>query len=386
MKNALMLIILFSIGIVNSQTKLTGLVTNKSTNFPIENANVTIKDQPIGTSTNSDGAFELNIENIINKIEVIISCVGYESKLISIDNFNSRNLNITLNEKAISLDEVVITPVKSILNKALLNYEQNYFLNSQYEVYFKQVSNFDGEIKRYAEGNGLLTNKINEETKIKPLKVNKAIDKDYQLNLLSENLITLKMAFSQLNVKNMLIILNENEKLFEIETNYTVYNNLNIYKLIFTQNITSDKKNTITLLIEDKNFAVINIDINGDRGNGIDKLNKVNSQYSRIASSSNGYINFRQYNNKWIIDDLEIGLEAEYIKKDIPSIHNSNFLKLYTTKFRDKITKENNSFDMSKDIFSQNFNNDNINIFEVESRIPKTKKEEFFYNENTIKK
>ncbi|MBA0884766.1 carboxypeptidase-like regulatory domain-containing protein [Flavobacterium undicola] len=386
MKKILVLIFVLKIGIANSQTKIIGVVKNYITNLPIENANITIKNQPYATSTNSSGNFELNTENKSKKIEIIVSYIGYESKLIMINEIESIPLNITLNEKAILLDEVVIMPVKSILNKVLQNYEQNYFLNSQYEVYFKQISSFDDEIKRYYDGNGLLTTNIGEEVKLKPIKINKAIDKDYLLANLNENLINLKMAFSQLNVKNMVSILSKNENLFEIETKYTTYNGLNIYKLIFTQNITKDKKNIITLLIENKNFAIINLDIKGDRGSGIDKIYKVNADYSRIAINSNGFINFKQFNDKWIIDDLEIGVEVEYIKKDIPNIYNKNILKLYTTKFRDEIIKCNHNFDLSKDIFNQKNNLENLDIKEIKNIIPKTEKEISFYNKNSITK
>jgi hypothetical protein len=338
------------------------------------------------TSTNSDGNFEFNIQNKINRIEIIISSVGYDSKLVMVDEVKPTPLNITLKNKVILLEEVVITPVKSILNKVLQNYEQNYFLNSQYEVYFKQISSFDGEIKRYSDGNGLLSCNIEEEVLLKPIKINRAIDKNYLLSNLNENLINLKMAFSQLNVKNIISILSKNENLFEIETRYTTYNGLNIYKLIFTQNITKDKKNIITLLIENKNFAIINFAIKGDRGSGVDKISKVNADYSRIATNSNGFINFRQFNDKWIIDDLEIGVEVEYIKKDFVSIHSSNVFKLYTTKFLKTISTSENNFDLSKDIFSQKNNLQNLNTKEIENIIPKTEKETIFFNKNIIKK
>ena len=386
MNKLLILLALLNVGQINSQTKLIGVVKNNSTNLPIENANITSNNQLFATSTNSDGNFELTIDNKIKNTEIIVSCIGYDSKTIIIDDVKSFPLIVNLIEKSILLEEVFVVSVKNILNNALEKYNQNYLLNSQYEIYFKQVSAFDGKIKRYAEGNGFLINKLNEDINIKPIKISKAIDNNYQLNLLSDNLITLKMAFLQLNVKNMLMILSKNESLFEIETKYTTYNNLKVYKLIFTQNITSNKKNVITLLIEDKNFAVINLDISGDRGNGIDKINKLNDEYSRIPYSSNGFINFRQYNDKWIIDDLEIGLDVEYNKSDTVKIQNNNILKLYTTKLIDDKIKNSNNFDLTKDLFGQKNNLVNVNNEEIENRIPKTEDEIQFMNINKLKK
>ena len=386
MNKLLILLALLNVGQINSQTKLIGVVKNNSTNLPIENANITSNNQLFATSTNSDGNFELTIDNKIKNTEIIVSCIGYDSKTIIIDDVKSFPLIVNLIEKSILLEEVFVVSVKNILNNALEKYNQNYLLNSQYEIYFKQVSAFDGKIKRYAEGNGFLINKLNEDINIKPIKISKAIDNNYQLNLLSDNLITLKMAFLQLNVKNMLMILSKNESLFEIETKYTTYNNLKVYKLIFTQNITSNKKNVITLLIEDKNFAVINLDISGDRGNGIDKINKLNDEYSRIPYSSNGFINFRQYNDKWIIDDLEIGLDVEYNKSDTVKIQNNNILKLYTTKLIDDKIKNSNNFDLTKDLFGQKNNLTNLNKEEIENRIPKTQDEIQFININKLKK
>lgn len=386
MNKLIILLILLCVGQINSQTKLIGIVKNNSTNLPIENANITSNNQLFATSTNSDGNFELIIDNKVKNTEIIVSCIGYDSQTIVIDESKYFPLIVNLNEKSILLEEVYVVSVKNILDKALEKYNQNYLLNPQYEIYFKQVSTFDGKIKRYAEGSGYLLNKVNEDIKIKPIKINKAIDNNYQLNFLSENLITLKMAFLQLNVKNMLMILSKNESLFEIETKYTMYNNLKVHKLIFTQNITTDKKNVITLLIEDKNFAVINLDISGDRGNGIDKINKLNDEYSRIPYSSNGFINFRQYNDKWIIDDLEIGLDVEYNKSDNAKIQNNNILKLYTTKLIDETIKSSNNFDLTKDLFGQKNNLENINNKEIENRIPKTEEEIQFMNRNILKK
>ena len=66
--------------------------------------NVIVEGTTIGTMTDSNGNFTLNVPS--TSIKIKFSYIGYEDQIVLIK--NNRNLNITLNENSEMLDEVQI--------------------------------------------------------------------------------------------------------------------------------------------------------------------------------------------------------------------------------------------------------------------------------------
>ncbi|MAX10447.1 MAG: hypothetical protein CMG13_06335 [Candidatus Marinimicrobia bacterium] len=90
---------------------VSGIILDFETQRPIDNANIFIKNQDIGTITNQDGYFLLPIEEA-NQTEIIlnISVIGYKEKEILIDLLDiSIDLGtIFINKKPIELDALEI--------------------------------------------------------------------------------------------------------------------------------------------------------------------------------------------------------------------------------------------------------------------------------------
>ena len=91
---------------VVAQTAITGKVTDASTGDPVPFANVIIKGSSIGASTDFDGVYE-----IVGEAEsdtLIVSFIGYETKLKFYRKGISQRIDFQLNPESIRLADVVV--------------------------------------------------------------------------------------------------------------------------------------------------------------------------------------------------------------------------------------------------------------------------------------
>lgn len=82
--------------------RVTGIVTDES-GIPLPGCNVVVKGTSVGTTTDFDGQYSLEMEE---GKELMFSYIGYVSKQLPI---YSSVMNIRLDEDAVTLDEVVVT-------------------------------------------------------------------------------------------------------------------------------------------------------------------------------------------------------------------------------------------------------------------------------------
>jgi TonB-linked SusC/RagA family outer membrane protein len=100
-----------------SQSKITGTVTLASDNSPLPGATVVVKGKAVGTATDIDGKY--SIEAGSSDI-LIFSFIGMESVERAVG--SSTTINITLQQGAQNLDEVVVTALGIKQNKKALGY------------------------------------------------------------------------------------------------------------------------------------------------------------------------------------------------------------------------------------------------------------------------
>src|SRR5210317_1836774 len=107
-----LIIYLLSIMQLSSQT-FEGTVLNKQINKPVSNANIVVKNSPIGTVSNKEGYFSLQIRDKRNII-LQISHLGYDTKEIEIDaSTNTDKLQIQLEPISVQLNKsIVVTASK----------------------------------------------------------------------------------------------------------------------------------------------------------------------------------------------------------------------------------------------------------------------------------
>jgi hypothetical protein len=90
-----------------SQTELKNKIVDFSTLMPIESASIYVKNTTIGTVSNEDGKFVLQVPNELQSDTLIISSIGYKSFKIPVQEFNNAE-EVYLEEDIASLDEIVL--------------------------------------------------------------------------------------------------------------------------------------------------------------------------------------------------------------------------------------------------------------------------------------
>jgi len=111
--------------------EIKGLITDSNTSKKLSLVSIQIENSNIGTVTNLEGEFILKIPtSYTTNNNIIISLIGYDDKIIPIDQLNIVSINkIKLTPSSINLDEVSITTFKNAkdLVKALFEKKsQNY--------------------------------------------------------------------------------------------------------------------------------------------------------------------------------------------------------------------------------------------------------------------
>lgn len=87
--------------------ELKNIVIDFSTDAPIESASVYVKNTTIGTVTNADGKFVIQVPNENIKDTLVISSIGYSTFKVPIEYYDAE-LPIYLDEEVASLDEVLL--------------------------------------------------------------------------------------------------------------------------------------------------------------------------------------------------------------------------------------------------------------------------------------
>lgn len=111
MKKILIIIyvILNSTFSISQEREIKGIITDSLKN-PIQYVNVGILNKPVGTVTNENGEFYLNIDNSLISDTLKISCLGFKSKELQIKNLLTykNEINISLENYTEKLNEIII--------------------------------------------------------------------------------------------------------------------------------------------------------------------------------------------------------------------------------------------------------------------------------------
>ncbi|MDF9795166.1 iron complex outermembrane receptor protein [Catalinimonas alkaloidigena] len=91
-----------------SSTSVSGKVLDEASNAPLIGVNILVKGKVIGTITDTDGNFELTI-NDSPPLTLVVSSVGYQPKEVVVSEAQSTDLTIMLSEQAILGQEIVVS-------------------------------------------------------------------------------------------------------------------------------------------------------------------------------------------------------------------------------------------------------------------------------------
>ncbi|OUS03182.1 hypothetical protein A9Q86_01720 [Flavobacteriales bacterium 33_180_T64] len=90
-----------------SQTEVKNKIVDFGTLIPIESASIYVKNTTIGTVSNSDGKFILQVPQEFSNDTLIVSSIGYKSFKIPVSEFDNA-ADIYLEEDVASLDEIIL--------------------------------------------------------------------------------------------------------------------------------------------------------------------------------------------------------------------------------------------------------------------------------------
>ncbi|MFS4456550.1 DUF5686 family protein [Maribacter sp. 2304DJ31-5] len=105
MKRIFFFFFLFSICFLNAQTKVDGIVVDRS-GEPVAFANILFENSTEGTITDDNGRFYLESESTYKTL--LVSFIGYENKSINLSSKVTYGMQITLQEATEQLNEVVL--------------------------------------------------------------------------------------------------------------------------------------------------------------------------------------------------------------------------------------------------------------------------------------
>lgn len=164
MKRLIFLLFVFTF-IIHAQETIRGIVKNKTHGYPLELANVSIENSPLGISTNSEGYFELS-GNFTNEDKLIISYVGYKTSSYNLDNYDfSVTHQFTLEEKILSSQTVLVEALIADKGYSPVTFEniKRSEIESDYTVQDipEYISNLPSTMFYSESGNGIGYNYLN---------------------------------------------------------------------------------------------------------------------------------------------------------------------------------------------------------------------------------
>ena len=123
------------------QIVIEGVIKDSDQNEPLAYANIFLKNTPIGTVSNTNGAFRLIVSPKFIDDTLVISYLGYETQIFQISKIEEP-LKIGLQQDQAVLEQVVVVgyTAQSIINKALERIPHNYFETPYQSTGFYRVT------------------------------------------------------------------------------------------------------------------------------------------------------------------------------------------------------------------------------------------------------
>jgi len=91
---------------------ISGKVINEATHEPLYYVSIGIINTNLGTITNENGFFKLEVKGLSPQTKVRISMIGFEAQIILVNDLVDKETTILLKENFVQLSEVIIKPQK----------------------------------------------------------------------------------------------------------------------------------------------------------------------------------------------------------------------------------------------------------------------------------
>lgn len=135
---AFCIIIFFSLLLNTSEVfaqSVSGSTLAANSHTPVAYVNIGVKNKNIGTVSDQNGKFSLDIAQLNSTDSITFSCIGYKTRLLQVQSLlASNNNNILLDELVVQIQEVVVNPtsfvyktlgVETAMKKMSAGFEEN---------------------------------------------------------------------------------------------------------------------------------------------------------------------------------------------------------------------------------------------------------------------
>lgn len=293
---------------------LQGYVKNTKTNTPVPYANVYIVGGNIGVPTNDDGLFVLKVPDQFKNAVLKVSCIGYESYIIPINNIGSiTNILIKLNESENTLKEITISADSpaEIVAKAYQNISLNYSRDNTLYTGFYRESNLHHQkdsAERYFYVIEAVT-KLNKPSYEKRLPEGEIKILEVRKNQFVNNEIKFQKwiagAFTPIRfdvAKKRFDFIDPDKKdryTYQLE-DYTTYYDREVYKISFKPAKNSADYEGV-IYIDTDTYAIVKVDYQFSEA-GLNREN-ANRNYADLLQRQ-FKVNYQPINGKWYIQSV----------------------------------------------------------------------------------
>jgi iron complex outermembrane recepter protein len=143
-----LILVIFCSGFSFAQTTVSGSVTDFATNEPLAGVSIVVKGKVIGTITDGDGEFKLEIKEN-PPMTLVFSFVGYVTQEIQVTDANTSGLKVSMQEQTILGQEIVVSAsrVEESILESPVSIEKMDILtvqNTPADNYYKGLANLKG--------------------------------------------------------------------------------------------------------------------------------------------------------------------------------------------------------------------------------------------------
>ncbi len=293
---------------------LTGVVVSAKNDQLLPLVNLALKDEPIGTTTNMEGQFEFLIpEKFIGK-KIYFSSIGFEADSMTIPEEDTI-IQISLDPQTVRLKEVEVRYLiaDDIVKNFLKNKEKNYPVESAlHTAFFRETIRQDGKFIEASEAildiykSSYLKTFDNE--KVRFVRGRKRVE-DTRVSYARLRLAGGPVLFSRIDVAKHLDFISEaNDKnYFYMNKGKEVIQDRVVYKVGFKPVVElEDIYYEGDLYFDIESFALICAEFSMTKRT-LRQSEKylIQKQAKKVKSSpvfTHYYIDYRAYNNKWILN------------------------------------------------------------------------------------
>lgn len=252
------------------QIIIKGVVYDHDGNKPVPYASIGILEENLGTITNADGYFVLKVPARYTGSSLVVSHMGYMSRQIPIGLLNEQKVDIYLERRVISLQEVIIRYIDplTIVSKAMEQRSVNNAAKPAYVTAFyregvqknnRYISYSEAVFKVYKSS--YRQNENADQVKLlKSRKVQNASLKDTVMLKLKAGVLSALQLDIVKSVPGFLD-LSENPEYTYTYTDLVSYNDHDAYAIGFIQK--EDNENSLyagTLYVDNESFAILGAD------------------------------------------------------------------------------------------------------------------------------